>query len=451
MADTADEPDGGPRETADIAVPRSGIQCERLGSRHLRRVALASLVGSTIEFYDFFLYGFAAGLVFGPQFFPRASPIVGTLAALGTFGAGILARPLGGILFGHFGDRTGRKRVLVSTMMVADGSTFLVGLLPSYQQIGLAAPVLLSLLRVVQGVGIGGEWAGAVLLSVEHAPAPRRALFASFTQMGNPVGLICALGVLGLCRGLLSPANFEGWGWRIPFLLSVVLILVGVGVRRRVLESPEFERAQRARRLAAVPVASVARQHPGALALGTLLSTASPAIGLLIDVYLVSVGEQVLHIPTTRMLFLAATASAGVLVCTWLSASLADRFGTLPLAAIGFVSMIVWSVPFFLLLRTGSFPCLVVGFFVFGGTVGLVNGPQGKILVDLFPIQLRYTGVSFSFQVSAMLGGVVAPAVSATLLAATHNVLSLSAWTIVIAIVSLASLLLTQNRRATGA
>jgi MFS family permease len=435
----------GDENSSPAGLAGSGVKMspgEYLHARHLRRVGLASLVGSIIEFYDFFLYAFAASLIFGPKFFPQISSTAGTLASLGTFGAGILARPVGGMIFGHFGDRSGRKRVLVTTLWLAGGSTFLVGLLPSYQQIGLTAPVLLSLLRVLQGLGIGGEWGGAVLLSTEHAPPGRRTLFASFTQMGNPIGLICALAVLGACRGILSPADFLAWAWRIPFLLSAALVLVGVIVRRHVFESPEFERVRSAREIAPVPLGAVAHKHLKALVLGTLISTPSPAIGLLIDVYLVSVGQRLLHESANRMLWIAAIASLGILTCTWLSAALSDRFGTGRIAAIGFLTMVVWSVPFFVLFQSGSFVLLAIGFFVFGGTVGMVNGPQSRILVDLFPVPLRYSGISFAFQLAAIFGGVAVPIVSAALLASTHSVMSLSAWTIVIAIVGLAALLL---------
>ncbi|HZX07891.1 MFS transporter, partial [Kribbella sp.] len=264
----------------------SALSDPRHGDVHLRRVATASLIGTTIEFYDLFLYGLAASLVFGPEFFPKASPTAGSLVSLATFGVGFIARPFGGVLFGHFGDRLGRKRALVVTLMLAGASTFLTGLLPTYDQIGVLAPVLLVLLRLVQGVAIGGEWGGAVLLAMEHAPRARRGLYSSFAQMGNPIGLVAAIVVLGLCNGVLSGTEFVAWGWRIPFLLSVVLVAVGLVVRLRLLESPEFVQVRAAQQIVRLPVVSVLRRQPRALVFGTLAATASPAIGLLVNVYL---------------------------------------------------------------------------------------------------------------------------------------------------------------------
>ena len=411
-------------------------------TRHLTSVAAASMVGTAIEFYDFFLYGLAASLVLNSQFFPTVSPLAGTLAALGTFAAGILARPLGALVFGHLGDRTGRKHVLVLTLVTAGGSTALVGLLPNYQQIGIAAPVLLVVLRILQGLGIGGEWGGAVLMAAEHAPWARRTVWACFPQLGNPVGLIVAILVLFLFNGALSVPQFESWGWRIPFLMSLALVVLGLVVRRRIRETPEFEQARGARNLLRLPVATVAKKYTRSLVLGTLFSTASPAIGLLVYVYAGAIGHELLNIPTARMLDLAAAAGVGVLVAIWVSANLAERIGRKIVSILGFVVMMAWAIPFVLLFRTGLILPMLVGFVMFGIAVGIVNGPQAAVLAELFPVAARYTGVSVAFQLASILGGAVAPLALVALLGATHELLVIGLWALVLAAMSMAAFLL---------
>jgi MFS family permease len=411
-------------------------------TRHLKSVAVASMVGTAIEFYDFFLYGLAASLVLNSQFFPTVSPLAGTLASLGTFGAGILARPLGALIFGHLGDRAGRKHVLVLTLVTAGGSTALVGLLPTYQQIGVAAPVLLFALRILQGLGIGGEWGGAVLMAAEHAPRARRTVWACFPQLGNPVGLIVAILVLFLFTGVLPASQFQNWGWRIPFLLSWVLVVLGLVIRRRIRETPEFEEVRGARDLLRLPIATVTKNYTRSLVLGRLFSTASPAIGLLIYVYAVAIGHELLHIPTARMLDLAAAAGVGVLVAIWVSANLAEKIGRKVVLILGFVLMMAWAIPFVLLFRTGSIVPMLVGFVMFGVAVGMVNGPQAAVLTELFPVAARYTGVSVAFQLASILGGAVAPLALVALLGATHQLLIIGLWALVLAAISTIAFLL---------
>jgi MFS family permease len=408
------------------------------------------MVGTAIEFYDFFLYGLAASLVLNSQFFPKISPLAGTLASLGTFGAGILARPLGALIFGHLGDRTGRKHVLVLTLVTAGGSTALVGLLPNYQQIGIAAPVLLLALRVLQGLGIGGEWGGAVLMAAEHAPGARRTVWSCFPQLGNPVGLIAAILVLSLFSGALSAIQFQNWGWRIPFLLSSVLVVLGLVIRRRIRETPDFEQVRSAHGLLRLPMATVARDYTRSLVLGTLFSTASPAIGLLTYVYAVSIGHELLHISISRMLALASTAGVGVLIAVWVSANLAEKFGRKIVSISGFVLMMVWAIPFVLLFRTGLVLPMLVGFAVFGIAVGVVNGPQAAVLAELFPAAARYTGVSIAFQLASILGGAVAPLALVALLGVTHELLVIGLWAMVLAAMSAVAFLLLPPS-ATGA
>jgi MFS family permease len=420
-------------------LPRRALAASAEGRAQLRRVAGAGLIGTAIEYYDFFLYGLAATVVFGPQFFPSVSPVAGTLASLATFGVGFLVRPLGGILFGHFGDRIGRKRVLVITLLLVGGSTFVLGLLPPYSAIGLAAPVLLVACRIVQGVGVGGEWGGAVLLAVEHAPLRRRSVYGAFPQLGNPIGLIASIVILLLCRVWTSPEQFQVWGWRIPFLLSAALVVTGLLVRLRVLESPEFELTRVQRRIPRVPFVNVLREYPRQLLFGALVSTMSPTVGLLLYVYLVTVGQEVLHLSSERMLLLAACSAVSLLLSIWICSYLSERLGRRRVCVFGLVAMSLWALPFFLLFESRSLPQMLLGFVVFGAAMGGMNGPQAAVLAELFPARVRNSGVSFSFQLASILGGTVAPLVAGTLLTETGQFFSVGAWVLVIGLVGVVS------------
>jgi MFS family permease len=422
--------DGPSYSVADITEKRK---------MHLRRVAGAGLIGTTIEYYDFFLYGLVATTVFAPQFFPSASSFAGTLASLAAFGAGFLVRPLGGILFGHLGDRIGRKRVLVATLLLVGGSTFVVGLLPPYSAIGLAAPVLLVACRLVQGVGVGGEWGGAVLLGIEHAPMERRSVYGAFPQLGNPIGLILSIAILLLCQAGTSTEQFRVWGWRIPFLLSAGLVVTGLLVRLRVLESPAFELTRSQRQLPTAPSIDVAREYPRQVIFGALVSMISPAVGLLLYVYLASVGQQMLHLSSERMLLLAACSAAAVLMSIVICSHLAERLGRRRLCVLGLVAMALWALPFFALFESRSLAQMLIGFVVFGIAQGVVNGPQAAVLAELFPARVRTSGVSLSFQLASILGGTATPLGAGALLAETGDLLSIGAWVLLIGLISLVS------------
>ncbi|GAA1237314.1 MFS transporter [Pseudonocardia alaniniphila] len=409
-------------------------------SPQARRAAAASLIGTAIEYYDFFLYGLAASVVFGPQYFPSFSPVAGTLAALGTFLAGFLVRPIGALVFGHFGDRIGRKRLLVISLLTAGGATFVIGLLPTYATIGVAAPILLVACRVVQGFGFGGEWGGAVLMAVENAPSRRRIVYGSLPQMGNPAGLILATAILLAFTTLLPADQFQAWGWRIPFLLSAALIVTGLIIRVRLRESPAFTHARETRALARFPLGELLRAHPRELVLGTLVVTASPSVGLLLYVYLIPYGQQVLHLPVTTMLILAGISGIGLILGIRMSAVAAEHLGVRRLSVCGLLAMAAWAIPFFLLFDTGSLPAAVIAFALFGLAVGVANGPQATLLAELYPIQVRYSGASLALQLAGVLGGVIAPVASTALLAATGNGLYIGIWVIAISLISLVSL-----------
>jgi MFS family permease len=269
-----------------------------------RKVAAATFIGTTIEWYDFFIYGAAAALVFGPQFFPTFSPVAGVLAAFGAFAAGFVARPLGGLLFGHFGDRLGRKRTLVASLLLMGLGTFAIALLPTYEQIGVAAPLLLVALRVMQGLGVGGEWGGAVLMAIEHAPASRRAFYSSFPQMGIPSGTILSNLVFLVVGVLLSPQQFAAWGWRVPFLLSALLVVIALVIRVRLEESPEFQAAKGRGDVRRLPALDVLRTSPIAVLCGMGVSLAPSAVGYLFSVYLLSYGTTEIGLSRQTMLLL---------------------------------------------------------------------------------------------------------------------------------------------------
>ncbi len=289
---------------------------ERLGgerrgdTQSLRQVALASFIGTTIEWYDFFLYGTAAALVFDELFFPNAAPSIGTLAAFATFGVGFAARPVGGIVFGHFGDRVGRKSMLVISLLIMGLATAAIGLLPTYASIGVAAPVLLVVLRLAQGLGVGGEWGGAVLMSVEHAPKGKRGLYGSFPQMGVPAGLFGATVIFALMQALTNEAQFTSWGWRVPFLFSILLVGVGLFIRMRIMESPAFQEVKDTGTEAPKPIVDVIRTQPRNVLVAMGMRMAENGIFYIFTVFVLHYGEEALDLGKSTMLIGVAIAAA---------------------------------------------------------------------------------------------------------------------------------------------
>ncbi|MYY07075.1 MULTISPECIES: MFS transporter [unclassified Streptomyces] len=380
------------------------------------RTALATLLGTTLEWYDFFLYGTAAALIFDKQFFPSLSPAAGTLAAFSTLAVGFVARPLGGLVFGHFGDRLGRRSTLVvSLVMMGLGST-LIGAVPSYDSIGLWAPVLLVVLRVVQGIGLGGEGAGATLMSMEHAPEGRRNLYAGFPQMGTPAGLVLANMVFLATNSLAGHATFTAWAWRIPFLLSFVLVGVGLVVRLRVTESPSFDRARQEDEVVRFPLAEALKTGLPRLAVTLLAVVANSAVAYVFMVFTLSYGTK--HLGFDQQFLVLGVSAAAVLwfVSIPLWTAVADRKGRRTLFIGGSVAILLWCAVFFPLLDTGGRVPALLALAGMGLIIPVTHCVQGAIIADTFPVRVRYSGTSLVLQVGAVLGGGLAPMISSALL-----------------------------------
>ena len=379
------------------------------------RIVLASLVGTTIEFYDFYIYGAAAALVIGQTFFPKSSAQAQALNAFLTFGIAFLARPVGSMLFGHFGDRIGRKSTLVASMLVMGLSTTLVGVLPGYAQAGVLAPWLLCVLRFGQGIGLGGEWGGAALLATENAPAGRRAWFGMFPQLGPPIGFFLANGVfLALLLGV-GEANFVAWAWRIPFLLSAALVAIGLYIRVSITETPAFRAAMARHERVAVPLLEVLRGHWLPLLQGSLAIVVCYALFYISSVFALGYGVTNLHIPRTMFLAMLCVAAIVMALATPLSARLADRFGRRPvlLAASAIAAFVGFALP--ALLSGGELPALLFLCLALG-VMGLTFAPLGALLPELFPTAVAYTGASVAYNLGGILGASLAPYLAQRLL-----------------------------------
>ncbi|MFZ3595582.1 MFS transporter [Streptomyces sp. BH104] len=392
----------------------------------MRRIATASFIGTAIEFYDYYIYGTAAALVLNEAFFPELSEAAGTLATLSTFAVGFAARPLGAAIFGHFGDRVGRKAVLVVSLLMMGLSTGLIGLLPGYDTLGVLAPVLLVLLRLIQGLGLGGEWGGAALLAVEHAPKGKRGLYAAAPQMGSPVGYFAATVTFLLMSSLLDDAAFDSWGWRIPFLLSFVLVAVGLAIRLKISETPAFAKVTAERETAKAPLAEAFRKHPKEMLLGAGMITVVYVMFYTAATYCMTYTTDDLGIPKNDMLLLTLVAVTVLGISTYAVARWSDRVGRRKLIIGGAAFGVVWGAALFPLLDTGNYVLIAVALSGALLCMGIIYGPAGAYMPELFATRLRYSGAGFSYNLGGVLGGAAAPLV-VTALAETYSA-SVGGW-----------------------
>ncbi|WP_213453205.1 MFS transporter [Rhizomonospora bruguierae] len=412
--------------------------------RQARKVAMATLIGTTIEWYDFYLYGVAAALIFAPQFFPAVSSTTGTLAAFATFGVGFFARPLGALVFGHFGDRVGRKGVLVWSLILTGVGTFAVGILPGYASIGLAAPILLVLLRLVQGFGVGGEWGGAVLMAGEHAPEGQRGRYAGWPQFGSGGGLLLANGVFLGTRLMLDDAQFANWGWRVPFLLSAVLVVFGLVIRARLTESPEFERLKAERGVAKNPLRAVITTAPRTLLLVAGVFLLNNTAFFVTNTFGLAYVTKTIGVSSSTGL--AAVMLGAVTLCFGIIyfSNLSDRVGGKRLIAGLYACWLPYSFIFFLLLKTGSTPLVYLAMAI-GMLLTSAYGPMGAYLQEQFPTRVRYMGVSVAVQIGSVIGGGFGPLLAAKL-SSSYGIWSVSAYVAFITAVSLACTLALGDR-----
>ncbi|MEW2386138.1 MFS transporter [Micromonospora sp. NPDC047707] len=405
-----------------------------------RRVAAASLIGTTIEYYDFAVYSILASIVLGPLFFPSASSTASTMAAFATFAVAFVARPIGSILFSTIGDRVGRRRSLLICLLMMGGATVAIGLLPTYAGVGVLAPVLLVVLRILQGLALGGEWGGAVLLATEHAPPGRRAIFGSVPQIGPPLGFVLASLVVAAVTGVMDRAQFVAWGWRIPFLISVVMVAVGLWVRFKVAESPVFEQAAQNRQLVRFPVVTVLREFPGRFAIGVAAPVGGLATWYLITAFSVSYGSSAQGIPQAQMILVACATAFTHMVLVPPAALIAERFGRRIPMLIGAAGVAICVVPAFALLETGNALLVGVGFCVTMIPFTLIFALVGAWLAEFFPTRVRYSGASGAFVLAGVLGGGFAPLIGTALLAGGGSPIRLGLYAGALSLISTAAL-----------
>ena len=433
------------------AIEGAGTARAEAGRTAMGRIVLASLVGTTIEFYDFYIFGTAAALVFGPMFFPKSAPETQALNAYLTFGIAFLARPVGSFLFGHFGDRIGRKSALVATMLMMGLATTLIGALPGYATAGVLAPWLLAALRFLQGVGLGGEWGGAALIATENAPDGRRAWFGMFPQLGPPIGFFIATGLfLALLIGF-GEAAFVDWAWRVPFLASAILVAIGLYVRVALEETPAFKAAMARDKRIAVPLAAVLRDYWRPLIQGSFAIVVCYALFYISTVYMIGYGVRSLGLSRVSLLEMLCVAVVFMAVATPISAALADRVGRRPVLLVSAVIAAAVGLMMPALLAQG--PGGVLAFLSLAlGVMGLTFAPLGALLPELFPTEVRYTGAASAYNLGGILGASLAPSL-AQLLEAAGGIAWVGYYIAVAAVISFLAILSmreTRDDRAAG-
>ncbi|MBZ2408756.1 MHS family MFS transporter [Streptomyces sp. L06] len=410
-----------------------------------RRVAGAAALASAVEWYDYFIFGIAAALVLGDLYFPADNPTAGVLAAFATFAVGFLARPIGGIVAGQLGDKRGRKPMLVLALTVMGLATTGIGLLPTYETIGVAAPILLVLLRIAQGVAVGAQWGGAMLLATEYAPEGKRGIYGSVVQLGVPIGVVTANSVFLAAGALTSDSAFTSWGWRVPFLVGLLVLILAWYIHTRVEETPEFRQAEQAlaekeKREQNSPLRTILRGHLGTVLLAGGSFAVNTATFYILITGILDYTTRELGMERGPVLAVSLCVSLTQLVLIPASAALSDRVGRLRVYAAGAAGIALWAVPLFLLVDTGSLLWLAVGTFVASCFLSIMYGPQAALFAELFTPEMRYTGASLGYQIAAVAGGGLAPFLMVLLLEATGTSMAVSGYIIALSLIALLSI-----------
>lgn len=407
----------------------------------IRRIAWSSAIGATLEWYDFFIFGSAAALIFNKLFFPAFNPVLGTIASLATFSVGFVARPLGGIVFGHFGDRIGRKAMLVMSLTMMGGVTFLIGLLPTYTSVGIAAPILLTALRFLQGFAVGGEWGGATLMVVEHAPVKMRGAYGSWPQCGIPAALLLSTGVMALTNALTTQEQFASWGWRIPFLLSGVLVAFGIVLRRSVSESPSFRKLQRANAKERLPIATVLKTEKRKTILIIAAQAAENTSFYAIAVYSLVYLTQDLHVPRPHALQALMIGAFLQMVTQPLFGALSDRIGRKRVYMGGMIFIGLFIYPFYALLHTGSYPLIVTAIAIALIGQGSTQAVQPSLMSEQYHAAIRYSGVSVAYQFATVVWSGPTPILAALVVAWAGSYWPLAAYIVMASIISVLAII----------
>lgn len=414
-----------------------------------RRAVVASTVGTTIEWYDFFLYGTAAALVFPHLFFPKSTPLSGTLLSFSTLFVGFAARPIGAAIFGHMGDRVGRKATLVTTLLLMGAATFLIGVMPTASTIGIGAPIILTLLRLAQGIGVGGEWGGSVLMSMEWGSRKRRGLMASWPQLGVPIGLLLSTAMIKLMSGVTDEASFASWGWRVPFLVSFVLVLVGLYVRLRVVESPQFAEVKASDAVVRQPLLQVFKEHPLEILTSAFVRLSEQAPFYLFITFVLTYGTEHLGLKKSELLNYTLIAAGLGLISVPLFGHLSDLFGRRLIYGIGIVCTALYAFPYFGLLDTKSSGLVLLAIVLSLVFHDMQYGPQAALIAESFGTNLRYSGAGVGYQLASVIAGGPAPLIAAAILAKTHSSTGISWYIIGCCVLAFGALLLMPRTQLT--
>lgn len=418
--------------------------------REERKVLAGTLVGTTIEWYDFFIFAQLTATLLSPLFLAPlndSNPGLAQILSFALIGISFLFRPLGAVIAGHLGDRLGRKAMLVFTLVMMGAATALIGMLPTYAQIGAWAPVLLILLRIVQGFSAGGEWGGAALMAVEHAPLNKRGLFGAYPQIGVPVGMILATGLLFFLNSSMSKEDFAAWGWRVPFLLSIVLIVVGYLIRRAVAESPVFQEMAMRKAESKAPLGELVRSHKKPVLYSTMIFIANNAAGYLLIAFFIAYATRTLQMPTPQVLLATTLASFGWLIFTLAGGWLSDRIGRVKTFLTGYAIVFAWMIPMFALIDTKNIWLYGVALFVLTVGLGLSYGPMSAMYAEMFPANVRYSGISIGYAFGAILGGAFAATIAETLLQTTRWAGSIGIYIMVLCVISAIGVLLAKETK----